>query len=181
VGTGHHHKRILIGLTLVVELISVAPAAAATGNAVSRARIRRPTTLISSRDLDFGTLIRGATAGTVTINAQTGVRTRTGGVVLAGGAPNSAAFAGTGTGNAIVTMSVSAATITLARSGGGATMTLNTLRVRAGAGGQQTLPRNYTLPASGAQTFNFGGRLNVAANQLDGNYSGTFSLTMNYQ
>jgi spore coat protein U-like protein len=36
------------------------------------------------------------------------------------------------------------------------------------------------FPGTGVQTFRVGGRLNVAANQPAGNYTGTFSLTVTY-
>jgi Domain of unknown function (DUF4402) len=161
-----------------LALHDVAHAASAGAN--SRGQVRRPVSLINSSDLNFGNVIRGTTAGTVTINARTGARTRTGGTVLQGTGWTRAVFAGTGSAGRVVTLSVGAPTITLTRSGGG-TMTINTLRISIGTANPQTLPRNTTLPASGAQTFGIGGRLNVAANQLDGDYTGIFTLTMDYQ
>jgi Domain of unknown function (DUF4402) len=139
-------------------------------------------TLTQVRDLDFGTVIRSATAGTVTVNAQSGARTRTGGALVLGNLTSpSGAFLATGTAGRIFRLALSAGTITLSRVGGGATLTLNTLRVSHNGAAQQTAPRNFTLPASGVSTIAVGGRLNVGANQLEGLYSGTFDVTIDYQ
>jgi Domain of unknown function (DUF4402) len=170
----------LAGFAALGSLVVHDVAQAATGSATSRGQIRRPVTLINSRDLNFGNIIRGVTAGTVTINARTGARTRTGGTVLQGTGFSSALFAGTGSGGRLVRLTVGAPTITLIGPAA-ATMTVNTLRISVGGANQQTLPRNTTLPASGNQSFAIGGRVNVAANQLDGDYTATFNLTMDYQ
>jgi hypothetical protein len=157
---------------------------AQAGAAASAARtiVRPPVTLANTRALAFGNIVRGTAAGTVSINAQTGARTSTGGVTLIGTTGfSSASFAATALGSTLVRLSVATGTITLTRAGGGATMTLNTLRASAGGGAAQTMPRNYTVPASGTQTFNIGGRLNVAANQAAGAYTGTINVTLNYQ
>jgi Domain of unknown function (DUF4402) len=167
--------------TLGVGLLGLHGAAlAASGNAASRGQIRQPISLVNTRDLNFGSIIRGTTAGTVTVNARTGARTRTGGATVIGTGFTSAAFNGTGSATRVVTMSIGAATATL-NNGSGGTMTVNTFRISSNGSGQQTLPRNYTMPASGARAFSIGGRLNVAANQADGDYLGNFTLTMNYQ
>lgn len=170
----------LAGAALCVAALA-APAFAATGTGSAQARMRKPVTLANTRALDFGTVLRGATAGTVTINPRTGARTRTGGVVLVPSTFTSALFAGTGTAGAVVTISLSAPSTSIPRVGGGGAMTVNTFRVSANGGAVLTLPRNYTLPATGAMNFSLGGRLNVAANQADGNYLGSFSVTLNYQ
>ncbi len=171
----------LFGLVTLASLAAANVAQAASAPATSRAKVNRPITLTNSRDLNFGTIIRGATAGTVTLNARTGARTSTGGVVLAGTGFTTAAFAGSGTAARIVTVSLGATSITLTNSSGPGTMTVNTFRISTNGAAVQTLPRNYTIPASRAMTYAIGGRLNVAANQADGDYSGTLALTMNYQ
>jgi Mat/Ecp fimbriae major subunit len=85
-------------LAAAVLLVGIGDAAdAASGPANGRARTLRPIALSNTRALDFGTLVTGATAGTVTVNARTDARTRTGGVTLLGGAPGAARFTATGT------------------------------------------------------------------------------------
>lgn len=158
------------------------PAAATSRDMTIRTQVATPLSISSTRDLNFGTIIRGTTAGTVTINARTGARTRTGGVALQGTVTDpTAAFVVTGTAGRLFRLTLSAGTITLNRVGGGATMTLNTLRVSHNGAAPQTAPRNFTIPAGGASTLAVGGRLNVGANQADGIYTGTFAVTADYQ
>ncbi len=178
-GNVSHFVSACAAVGLVVTTSNAAFAASGAG--VASSVVRPATTISKTRDLDFGRIIRGTTAGTVTINPRTSVRTRTGGVTLLGTDFTSAAFAGTGTAGVQARLSVGSPTVVLTRVGGGATMNLNTLRVSIGGGPVRTLPRNFNLPASGVQTIIIGGRLNVGANQLSGVYAGTFTLTMNYQ
>lgn len=165
--------------TVGMGLHSTAEAAATGGG--GRAQLRQPITLLNTRDLNFGTILRGTTAGRVVINARTGARTSTGGVVPVGTGFSSATFAGTGSAGRVVTLTIGAPSITVTRVGGGGTMTVNTFRISSNGSAQQTLPRNYTMPASGTRNFAIGARLNVGANQPDGDYVGSFTLTMNYQ
>jgi Mat/Ecp fimbriae major subunit len=166
---------------LALALLQGTVAHAATGTAASRSQIRKQITLANVTDLNFGTIIRGAAAGTVTINARTGARTSAGGVTQVGTTGfTTANFNGTGSAGRVVTVSAGAASFTITNGTGG-TMTVNTLRTSGNGSAAQTLPRNYTLPASGALALRIGGRLNVAANQADGNYSGTFTINMDYQ
>jgi Domain of unknown function (DUF4402) len=171
---------ILSAALIVGGLATSGAAQAASGSAASRGQIRQPIALVNTRDLNFGSVVRGVTAGTVTINARTGARTRTGGATVIGTGFTSAAFNGTGSATRVVTMSIGTATATL-NNGSGGTMTVNTFRISSNGSAQQTLPRNYTMPVSGTRVFSIGGRLNVAANQADGDYVGSFALTMDYQ
>lgn len=159
-------------------LLASAGAQAATQTATSKVIALRPITLVNSTSLDFGSVVPGLTNGTVTINSRTGVRTRTV-VTLVGSTSSRARFVAAASVGRIVTLTVNAPTITL--TSGANTMTVNTLRVSADGGAVRTFGQNYTIPASGTITFNVGGRLNVTANKPAGLYSGTFSLTLNYQ
>ncbi len=154
---------------------------AASQNANAKTRVVTPATLTKNTDLDFGRVIVGTTASTVTINAQTGVRTITGTVVLAGTTATTARFTGTAEAGTSVRLTAGAPSIVLSRSGGGSTITLNAFRVSMNGGAPQTLPRNYVMPASGKNSFAIGGRIAVPANRLAGVYTGTFSITMDYQ
>jgi hypothetical protein len=160
----------MLGSGLAVLVAAVAPAhAAGTAGPVEAVTIS-PLSLVKTDDLDFGTLIAGATAGTARINANTGVRTTTGGVTAAGGTPRRAVFVGVGGSGLLIIVSISPAPILSNGSGGTMTSTLN---VQGGTGIR-------LFPGTGVQTFRVGGRLNVGANQQDGNYTGNFSLTVNY-
>jgi hypothetical protein len=160
----------MLGSGLAVLVAAVAPAhAAGTAGPVEAVTIS-PLSLVKTEDLDFGTLFAGATAGTARINANTGVRSTTGGVTAAGGTPRRAEFVGVGGSGLLITIAISPAP-TLSNGSGG-TMT-STLNVQGGTGIR-------LFPGTGVQTFRVGGRLNVGANQQDGNYTGNFSLTVNY-
>jgi hypothetical protein len=70
--------------------------------------------------------------------------------------------------------------VSLTRAGGGAApMTASLVRAASTSGGGIALLSGTLLP-SGVQTYYIGGTLTVPANQPDGDYSGTFTLTVNY-
>ena len=75
--------------------------------------------LIKTDDLNFGKIIAGTTAGTVTVTPA-GARTATGGARLAGTGAQPAAFAGYGFQNQTVTISVNSNTPVVRRVGGSA-------------------------------------------------------------
>jgi hypothetical protein len=176
-----HRRDALRALTIAVATASAAlcaPAYAADTNVTANAAVVRPNSLIKTDDLNFGTLISGATVGTVSVNAVTGARTATGGVTPVGTASQRAIFQGTG-GILLITVSGSTS-VTLARIGGGApSMTASLVRAASTSGGGIALLGGTLLP-SGVQTYFIGGTLTVPANQAPGDYSGTFTLTVNY-
>jgi hypothetical protein len=157
---------------LIAATLASTPAVAATDDARSRATVLRPITVVRTGDLDFGTILRGTTAGRVVINASTGARTVTGGVLVAGGTPRRATFTITGTPRRVVTIRLTPTSTTLTNGNGG-TMLVNAFTLNGSA--------NRRLSATGSIALGVGARLNVAANQADGNYTGTFNLTINYQ
>ena len=157
--------------------LACSPAYAASQTGTATSVVVRPNTLVKSDDLDFGTLVAGPTAGTATIDAVTGIRTTAGGVTPVGAGTQRAVFQGTG---GILLITVSGDTsVTLTRAGGGATMTASLVRAATTSGGGIALLGATLLP-SGVQTYYIGGTLSVGANQLPGDYSGTFALTVNY-
>lgn len=147
------------------------PAAAQTttpanGNAV----VLNPLSVVNTSDLDFGTLARGATAGTAIVDPATSARTTSGGTVAAGGTPQSATFVATGVINRVHIVALGPAP-TLANGSGG-TMALSALMLDG--------PTLRLFGAGGVSTIRVGGILNVAANQAEGDYSGTFTITVIY-
>ena len=74
-------------------------AQAATQSGTGKAIALRPLSIVKLRDLEFGRLVSGTTAGTVVIDPTTDIRTTTGGVLAAGGAPMAAQFYTYATGN----------------------------------------------------------------------------------
>lgn len=170
--------RVLTIAAATASAALYAPAFAADTNVTVNAAIVRPNTLIKTDDLDFGSLISGATGGTVTVNPVTNARTSGGGVTLVGSSARRAEFLGTG-GIFLITVSGSTS-VTLARVGGGApSMNATLVRAASTSGGGISLLGATLLP-SGLQTYYIGGTLTVPANQPAGDYSGTFTLNVNY-
>lgn len=174
-----------------IKVIAVALAGAATGlssmaaaqladaDASTRAIILRPNTLVKVEDLDFGSMISGPTAGTVTVSAITNARTTAGGVTPVGGGALRALFQGTG--GAVLIIITGSNSATLARIGGGApSMTATLTRARQTAGGPVALANTAIVLGGGFQTYYVGGTLTVPANQPPGDYVGSFTLTVNY-
>lgn len=153
------------------------PAYAASQTGTATTVVVRPNALVKVDDLDFGTLASGTTAGSVTVSPLTGARTTTGGVTPVGSFAQRAVFQGTG-GLLLITVSGDTS-VTLTRAGGGGTMTASLVRAASTSGGGIALLGATLLP-SGVQTYYIGGTLNVGANQPAGDYSGTFTLTVNY-
>ena len=176
-----HSFRLAAYVAGVAIGLAALPAHAASRQATVRTAIRGALTLSNSTPLDFGKIIRGTAAGTVTINPQTGARTSAGGVIPIGTGFSRAAFSASGTANTLVRITVASGTIPVRRVSGTQTMAINTLRLSADGSAPRTVNHNRTLPATGTVNFAIAGRLNVAANQVAGVYAGTFAVTVNYQ
>lgn len=151
-----------------------------TRQAEAKSIVLRQLSFFRVQDLDFGDIVPGATAGVIRILPD-GTRTVTGGVQALGSTHQPARFAGMGSFNQQVLISVSANSIQL--TGPGAPMTLSQFEI----GSSPTViltttPLRFRINSTNGQ-FNFpiGARLAVGANQAPGTYSGTFSITLNYQ
>lgn len=172
-------RRVLIAFGIVASASSAMAQSSATASANATATIIRPITLTAQRDLAFGAVVPGAAVGTMVLTAaSTTVASVTGGVTQPGtqsGAVSSAQFKVDGEGGFTysITLPASAATIT---DGASHNMTVDTWTSDIGATG--TL--SNALGAAGTQTFYVGGTLHVAATQVAGNYTGTFSVTVAY-
>lgn len=170
---------VRLALMLMASSLAVSPARAAPGTGTGRVTTLRALTITSTQNLGFGSMIQPTAAGNVTINAQTGARTKTASIVWVGGSFQRGLFSVNGTANRIVTLSMP--NFNLVRSGGTQTMSVNTLRMSVNGGAQATISGTRNLGASGTLSIGIGGRLNVAANQVAGDYSGNYVLTVNYQ
>ncbi len=170
--------------TLVAGGLSALPsqAFAQSMTSTSEVVIVTPLSLVHVDDLLFGNIIPSTSAGTVTIST-TGGRTSTGGVTLAGGTVQAASFAGYGARNQRIQISFGSAAYTLTRVSGSETMTMNNMTIGASLanGLQQTGPRYHIRSTTGIFSFTVGGRLNISASQVGGNYDGTFDVTVIYE
>ena len=152
--------------------LTVAGAAqAGTVVATAKAVTLKPLSIVKIGDLDFGTLLAGASAGSVTIDPVTDARTTTGGTTAAGGSPISAEFYTYGTQGSILQVTRGPYPV-LNRVGGGATMTVTQLTLNG--------PVLRVVSPAGVLDLKVGGTMTVGANQLDGTYTGTFDITVTY-
>ena len=159
-------KRALLGAAIAVFAMNASAAHAATATGTATAKILRQITLTNTSDLQFATIISGATASTVSVSTSGAVSCGAG--LTCTGTTTAANFDVEGTEGAVVVV------------GGDASVTLN-----GSLGGTMTSTLSYsdatiTLGATGG-SFQVGGTLNVGASQTAGDYSGTFNVTANYQ
>jgi hypothetical protein len=145
----------------------VAPPVQAKGNAT----ILLPASFVKLMDMDFG-LLTVTAAGTAILDSNSGNVTTTGGVLLAGGRPHAAGFDAVSPTRNVVKIALPKKAVTLTRVGGTETMTLDTWTIN----GATT--RNVV--AHEEFQFQVGGTLHVNANQVEGDYLGTFDVTINY-
>jgi spore coat protein U-like protein len=182
------HPTKLIPLRAVVAAlglfaVATAPAAHAQSSAArAKTVVVSRLSFLNAEELEFGSLLAGTTAGTVTVSPG-GVRTKTGGVTLVGGLVQPARFAGRGSLNQTVLISLTASPSTLRRVGGTETMVLDQLVIGSTPTAVlTTTPQAFRITSpTGIFNFPIGGRLSVNANQVPGDYAGTFAVTLNYQ
>ncbi len=159
------YPAILAAITLVLAALALS---------CQREAHAQQIVLNAARGMDFGRFVAGS-GGTV-ILSPTGVRSRTGGVILLNSpAVGQAAFnvgkSSNGGGNKAVIISVPPNGSVRLNSGANS-MALNTFVSNPGA--------LVSVP-NGGTTVSVGATLSVAPNQPPGNYSGSFPMTVNFQ
>jgi hypothetical protein len=171
----------LIGcLLFILAALASAPAAFAQSNVgETDVVVVSPLSLVPVEDLNFGSLIPGATGGTAVISPAGG-RTVSGSVVAAGGTVSNAEFQGYGTRNRYVYISTASSSYRLNRVGGGANMRLRSLTLQADNLTPVNFPGLFRIASTNVITLRIGGTLDVRANQQAGVYQGNFPITMNY-
>lgn len=178
-------RRLCAVLVLACAGLTTQPATAQTvvASATAQAVIVEPTALVKVADLNFGRTAARPTAGTVTVNPNTGACTVTGPIQHTGGCAY-AEFGGMGVRRMRVRIQLPT-TITLIGPSG-ATMLADTLTLGLAPDltqlpGSPGNPRYEIGSNSGIFAFRLGARLNVGANQLPGVYTGNFNVTVIYQ
>lgn len=165
---------------LAATMLSASPAFAqsVTANAQAEARglILQPLTLTKVDDLDFGTVIASTVAGTVTIDADTGSRSVTGGVTEVPSYPgNRALFAGAGTASQDVILTLNEPAVLVSTSNPADMITVNAMVLD---NGDST---TRTIDATSAFVVGVGGTFGIGASQPNGLYAAQFDLTAEYQ
>ena len=125
----------------------------------------------STQPLAFGSIV-AASAGSVTVAVNPSGRTASGGVVLLpSGTWSAASFTVTGDPSATYAITLPANDL-VALTSGANSMAVNNFTSSPGSTGQ--------LGGGGSQTLMVGATLSVANNQATGSYSGSFTVTVNY-
>jgi spore coat protein U-like protein len=161
--------RLLSSLAALAATLALAgPANAATISAVTSANVVKPVLLSKLQDMDFGTLTFAGFTGTRTI-----VLSRLGAVtcavdIVCSGVPKQARFNVQGTNNNTVLFSYS-----------GGTLSNGIDSIPFTPNG----PANMAITNSGAPGTNFdvGGSLTISPTLVGGTYSGTMTVTADYQ
>lgn len=167
-------KQIIKILAIAVVTLSFAgtvQAQTATATSNAAAVIIAPLSITNTAGLHFGTIMRSAALGTVTV-ATDGTRSSTGGVTLSALAPlhSVATFDLEGeSGNDVIITLPASTTIT----NGTQTMLVDNFVSDPDDTNPVTLGGTPTVLSVGAT-------LNVAANQASGTYTGTFDVSINY-
>jgi Mat/Ecp fimbriae major subunit len=164
-------KAALATAVIATVAMGATSAHAATANASARAKVLRAVTIANDAgtSLQFGTILPGATASTVVVDTA-GARTLCGPGLVCTSTTDAADFTITGTSGQIVLVSVPAS-VTLADG-------LNTMVASLNSSNATGL---VTMSALNSGAVSVGGTLAVGANQAEGDYVGTFTVTANYQ
>lgn len=169
---GNSRFRVRLVTAFAAAATVCAPANAATITATAQASVVKPLTLTSLQSMDFGTITlgRGTWSNSTVSLTQTGALS-CGANLICTGAPVVAQFNVSGSKSNTVVISAPNVTLTNQRD---STKTL-----------QLTLdsPSTITLTNSGAPGNNFsvGGSITLSSTTADGTYSGTITITANYQ
>lgn len=145
-----------------------APAAADTGSGVSQAQVLQPINFALLLELDFGQVIATPSGGTIILDPSTGNRLCNTGGLVCSGSYSVARLVLSGS-DALVTVTYAP---TLQLTGPGDPMTVTPL-FTGGSGAQVQL-------TGGTATFDFGAILLVNPNQVEGDYTGTFTVNVDY-
>jgi hypothetical protein len=145
---------------------------AASTSATGSISIVTPLTLTKTSDLSFGQILRPTATGTVTISTA-GARTLGGGATAGSATATGgrAAFVISGEGGLAMNLSIG----TLAMVGGGATIPVTL----SPAAGSSSISLSSTTGAQ-VMTLGIGGVISLASGQAAANYTGTFTVSVNY-
>lgn len=168
------YRKYLLAAALAAAAMP-APAAAVTAStdATGKALILVPLTLTKIDDLDFGSVIPSPSPGSVSINASTGARTIVGGVTGVPSAPGKRGyFAGAGSPSQQVVLALTAPPQLVNTTDNTKTITVLGLNIDGSA--------IRTIDATRAFFFGVGGTLLIGADQAEGVYDATFTVTAVY-
>lgn len=155
----------VVGAVMAAALMAGQAQAANSVSAGATVEIAAPIAITQDTALAFGNIGPSAASGTVTI-AVGGGKSVTGGVSDLGGSHAAGAFTVTGASGASYSVTIPAS---VSLTGPGTAMSASLTDDASG-----------TL-TGGSETFNVGATLSVGANQTAGSYSGTYTVSVDYQ
>ena len=158
---------------LALSLSTAAAAAPVQASPTASAQILlvRPLTLVRTADMDFATL-GVTTGGTATIDPVSGAMTVTGGLLYLGGTPSPARYAGAASKQTVVNIRVPKTPVLIRRVGG--TETLSVSNFTLDGQDKKVLAQQQNF------TFAVGARITVPAGTVEGLYTGTIDVTVQY-
>jgi hypothetical protein len=176
-------KKITLCTVIVCFAINITAQSAATVSSTANASLLVAMSLSEASPLNFGSsLLTSAAGGTIVLHSNSTHRDYTGGVATSAAtpAPSTAAFNVIGTGletYAVVLPSLITVWHTSITTGVH-TMDINSMKARfSGANSNAT---TSTLASNGTDSFTLGATLNVQEDQIGGQYSGTFQISVDY-
>lgn len=166
-------RALLVGMVAAAALMggSMRASAQSSATANATASIVPAITISKVSDLQFGLIVAGS-GGTVTVGTDSS-RTVSGPAGLTNASYPVSAASFTVTGGANLTYTVSLPTSTTLTGPSSATMTVNSFTSNPSGTG--------TIGAGGTSTLNVGAAMTVGSSQTAGSYTGSFSVTVNYQ
>lgn len=176
------HLMLLVTGLLLSLLPSALVAQDSVDDAEAQTFVVTPLSFVKQFDLNYGSIIPGDTAGTVVMDS-TGAVVTTGGVTQINGTQQPALFWGYGTFRQTVLINSDSNTYVLTRNGGSETMIMDQVLI----GSRppiiiSTNPRRFRIiNPDGYFSFTIAGRLQVAANQAPGVYTGEFTIQLEYE
>ncbi|MEO0462839.1 MAG: DUF4402 domain-containing protein [Pseudomonadota bacterium] len=170
-------------IALAASVLGTAPLAAQNADsAEARAFLVTPLSFVKEFDLDFGQIIPGATNGEIVMDS-TGIISTTGGITVLTGTSQPARFWGYGQFNQRVLINIDQNSYLLTHTNGSDTMVYDRVTI----GSQPpiritTNPRRFRIiNPDGFFSFTIAGRLQVASSQEPGEYTGEFTVTLEYE
>lgn len=166
---------LALAVTAIALLSNVVSAHAqkhASASANAEAKIVSGISLAKTLDLKFGSIVRSAEGGTVTINPNGGEITYNGVTQGQNTSHQAAQFTATGEGGYLYRISLPNQVKLDHEGGKGVKMTVRQFTNTSTAG---------RLDDNGSQTFSVGATLEVEPNQATGKYTGTFDVTVQYE
>lgn len=187
-------KKNLVTLATVLTIgfftnnVMAQQTSATVSSATANARLVQVMTLVETAQLDFGTILLG-TSGAEKITLNPSSDALTGGInhkpsSTTGKPATAGLYTVTGTKNAVyfVTLPISGKiTVTTGLATADETMVIDALQLKFNNtnNGSATSTTNK-LTNLGKDTFSLGGDLNIGATQLEGVYTGTYTVSVDY-